>query len=244
MSDAAPAAAAVAAEKKPFLRRFRRPPTSVVMTLLGIALTAWLLPAVARQWDDRQKAAELKASLVAEVASASANALTGGEEILIGRSNGAPRAFSIPAAEKQWSITSLELESRLRAYFAPAIANVWTDYSYYVNAALLMAAGSTVTNTVLQTERLFGKKLLPRQFFLVLHALDKPMREFEFNSFSLTGRLSAGSFHNKRATLLADYRDVEQRLLAIQQRIATYLLAATPRGYSVTTHDFVHDLVP
>jgi hypothetical protein len=244
MPDAAPAAGVVAAEKKPFPRRLRRPPTSVVMALLGIALTAWLLPAVARQWDDRQKATELKASLDAQVASATANALTASEAILIDRSNGAPRPFSIPAAEKQWSTASLEIESRIRAYFAPAIANVWTDYSYYVNAALLMSAGSTVTNTVLQTERLFGKKLLPRQFFLVLHALDKPMREFESNSFSLTGRLSAGSFRTKLAILLAEYRDVEQRLLAIQQRIATYLLAASPRGYSVTTHDFVHGLLP
>lgn len=244
MSDAAPAAGAVAAEKKPFLRRFRRPPTSVVMTLVGIALTAWLLPAVARQWDDRQKATELKASLDAQVASASANALTAGEAILVSRSSGDSRAFSMPAAEQRWSTTSLEIESRIRAYFAPAIANVWTDYSYYVNAALLMAAGSTVTNTVLQTERLFGKKLLPRQFFLVLHALDKPMRQFEFDSFGLTGSLSAGSFRAKRATLLTEYRDVEQRLLAIQQKIATYLLAASPRGYSVTTHDFVHGLVP
>src|SRR5262252_3189899 len=81
MSDAAPAAGAVAAEKKPLLRRIRRPPTSVVMTLLGLALTAWLFPAVARQWDDRQKATELRASLVAQIASASAHALTGGEAI-------------------------------------------------------------------------------------------------------------------------------------------------------------------
>jgi hypothetical protein len=33
----------------------RKVPTSLVVTLLGIALTAWLLPAVTRQWDDRQR---------------------------------------------------------------------------------------------------------------------------------------------------------------------------------------------
>src|SRR5436305_1490816 len=57
MSEAAPAAAGVAAEKK--RRLLRRIPTSVVLTMLGIALRAWLLPAISRQWVDRQKARDL-----------------------------------------------------------------------------------------------------------------------------------------------------------------------------------------
>jgi hypothetical protein len=59
MDEAAPPeAGTTAAEKKrPLLRRV---PTSLLVTLLGIALTAWLLPAFTRQWDDRQKAQELQ----------------------------------------------------------------------------------------------------------------------------------------------------------------------------------------
>jgi len=233
MSDAAPAAGAVAAEKKPLLRRIRRPPTSVVMTLLGLALTAWLFPAVARQWDDRQKATELRASLVAQIASASAHALTGGEAILISRPNGAASSFALPPAEQQWSIRSLEIESRIRAYFSPAIANVWRDYSYYVNAALLMSAGSTVTSSVQQTQQSFGKEQLPPRFFVSLHALDKPMRKFQYDAYQRAGR-----------RLLTEYAGVEQRLLAVQQSIAAYLLAASPKGYSLTFQDFVHGLIP
>ncbi len=42
------------------------------VTLLGIALTDWLLPAFTRQWDDRQKARELKAAVITQVAAATA----------------------------------------------------------------------------------------------------------------------------------------------------------------------------
>jgi hypothetical protein len=68
--------AAEAAERK---RRLRLP-TTVAVTVLGIALSAWLIPAFTRQWDDRQKARELKASLVTEMAAATAAALTSGKD--------------------------------------------------------------------------------------------------------------------------------------------------------------------
>jgi hypothetical protein len=59
---------------------WRRIPTPVIVTLIGLALSAWLLPAITRQWDDRQKAHELKSAIVAEMAAATAPALIGGED--------------------------------------------------------------------------------------------------------------------------------------------------------------------
>ena len=63
MDAAAPEAAQPPAEAAPESRkrsgRRVRIATSVVITLIGIALTAWLLPAFTRQWDDRQKVREL-----------------------------------------------------------------------------------------------------------------------------------------------------------------------------------------
>src|SRR5258706_30058 len=76
MTEAAPAEQAVEAEKKK--RLFHRIPTSLFVTLLGIALTAWLLPAFAHQRDDRQKAQEFKAALAAQIAAATADAVTAG----------------------------------------------------------------------------------------------------------------------------------------------------------------------
>ncbi len=53
MDQAAPAEAGTAVEKKrPLLRRV---PTPLIVTLLGIVLTAWLLPAFTRQWETARR---------------------------------------------------------------------------------------------------------------------------------------------------------------------------------------------
>jgi hypothetical protein len=71
--EAAPEAGAAVEKKRPLLRRI---PTPLIVTLLGIGLTAWLLPAFTRQWDDRQKAHEIKAALAFQIAAATADAVT------------------------------------------------------------------------------------------------------------------------------------------------------------------------
>src|SRR5215469_17017810 len=88
MSDAAPAAGAEEAakaepkaENKPLLRRLRRPPTALLVTLLGIALTAWLLPAVTRQWNDRQSAHAVQAGIVSDMTAATARVFQGGDAL-------------------------------------------------------------------------------------------------------------------------------------------------------------------
>src|SRR5262249_21299243 len=74
MTEPGPAEQAGGVEKKrPLLRRV---PSSLIVTLIGIALTAWLLPAFTRQWDDRQKARDLKASLADEMSAATATLLS------------------------------------------------------------------------------------------------------------------------------------------------------------------------
>src|SRR3954447_9135903 len=75
MADAHPPRA----EAEPAKAPRRRVPTAVLVSILGIALSAWLLPAVTRQWDDRQKERELKAQIIAQMASSTAKAVVAGE---------------------------------------------------------------------------------------------------------------------------------------------------------------------
>src|SRR3954452_1663024 len=121
MAEAAPGEAAAAAEpKRPLLRRI---PTSMLVTLLGIALTAWLLPAFTHQWDDRQKAQELKTGIVADMASETSRALIAGEAIWSRRKVDKEKALD------DWSVASLRLETRLRAYFGPDVVSAWEIYT-------------------------------------------------------------------------------------------------------------------
>src|SRR4051794_9783294 len=123
MDEVAPAAGA-AAEKKP--RLLRRVPTSLIVTLLGIALTAWLLPAFTRQWDDRQKAHELKTTLVTEMASATAHAVIGGDAYWSGR------PVDMASVLSAWSVASVEMEARLSVYFDANVLTSWQLFSWFV----------------------------------------------------------------------------------------------------------------
>src|SRR5215471_7729030 len=87
MSDAAPTGGAATEEKKPFLRRVRRPPTALFVTLLGIVLTAWLLPAVTRQWNDRQSAHMVQAGIVSDMTAATARTLQRGDALWAAQSS-------------------------------------------------------------------------------------------------------------------------------------------------------------
>jgi hypothetical protein len=107
------------------------------MTLLGIALTAWLLPAFTRQWDDRQKAHDLKAAITDDMATATASALFGGKTRYQAGPNGSLLAAVEPATEaslaaviRRWELSSFQIEAKLRAYFDDAaVWKAWRKYS-------------------------------------------------------------------------------------------------------------------
>ena len=101
MLEAAPPAAEAPADAAPAApaerSRFRlRVPKALLITVLGFVLSAWLLPAMTRQWDDRQKVHELKAGVVSEMASVSAKALIGGEAVWSGKHPGGPDGADPP----------------------------------------------------------------------------------------------------------------------------------------------------
>src|SRR2546425_575965 len=127
--DAVPAREAEDPAEKRKPRRLRLP-ASLVVTLVGIALSAWLLPAITRQWDDRQKEHELKAAVVGDMASATARALVGGEAVWSKR----------PLTQQQrarlgdeWALSELELEARLRSYFPSDVVAGWQVYAWMVD---------------------------------------------------------------------------------------------------------------
>jgi hypothetical protein len=159
MSEAAPAAAGAAAEKK--RRLLRRIPKSLVVTLLGIALTAWLLPAITRQWGDRQKAHELKAALIEDMAAATASTFQSGDalwtavpictaydaNILQWGDSSLPtsvfkcfrrgdRQLTKDSAkiDRPWALASSEIEARMRAYLSPQVVAAWQVFAWFMGA--------------------------------------------------------------------------------------------------------------
>jgi hypothetical protein len=224
-------------------------------------LSAWLLPAFTRQWDDRQKANQLKVSLVTDMAAASANAIGDGNQI---RAK-ADRALQAQAV-RAWSVATLELESRLRAYFPnpPRLVVKWKLLSYGIDRYL----GRRVNNS-------FGEFFLDDTSFSVRSWLlyDHPETKVKdslgvaevMTALLDIDRSSPGKFLNsdersvlrdglrsihwgvgvgRRMNLRAAYRELGAALSELDSGIINDILSSHPAGYSTTGRDLIHDLLP
>jgi hypothetical protein len=225
MDEAAPAAAGEAAEKKrSFLRRV---PASVYVTLLGIALTAWLLPAFTRQWDDRQKAQELKTSLITEMTAATTDVVVKSRYAF---SPSFPGREPLGLVVDRWLLNSVQLENKLRAYFlGSGIADTWHNFSTLVDNTLEGVLGEeSITPVLIGTpyellERMQGKRGLKAY---------KARMNFVTDESALPARRRQ------------EYAALQRTLLTMEEKIAARVLVADPSGYSTTRGDFFHDLVP
>ena len=200
------------------------------MTLIGIALSAWLLPAISRQWDDRQKAHELQASLVGDMASATAKALIAGQDALLVRQR--PGEAGRPG-EEQWAIKSFEIESELRTFFSPTVVQSWNRYRTLVSGALGASYHRYYLLELSTPSRPKSRRLYPSATFELNRLEGELGREHSrFQAFST----NSGAFEA--------WASLEQDLALLENQTATAVLAASPKGYSTTLGDFIHDLVP
>lgn len=240
MDVAAPAEPEAAAETKPSRRR--RIPTSVVVTVLGIGLSAWLLPAFTRQWDDRQKANELKASLVADMASATARALSDSQAVLEATlrserkrpGQGLPLAARIPV-QREWSIASFGIQAKLRAYFSPEIVDSWRVFNTLQSGVLVLASLGSSPGVIPPKPESEALKALKK---LDTRKADAKLEEL----LDDIGHFYLGSVEPE--TVLLDYQRFAEEMLILEEQIASQVLTAHPTGYSTTWRDLLRDLVP
>jgi len=299
MSDAAPAAGAAAEEKKkPLLRRLRRPPTAVLVTLLGIVLTAWLLPAVTRQWNDRQSAHTVQAGIVSDMTAITARALQEGDALWASVPDCDPSGYvnvldwagaKLPQREKRcfsrgqqalakasekidrpWSLSSAEIEARMRAYLDPGVVTAWQVFSWFMgeydgsfeipravghgwlelkeaaeSGFNLPAAAARSVGGVLETARSTGIYDGRRVFAgddigkRLVHLRNK-LRSSNVNVPTYGGLHPVGFYLPPAAS----FGQLEIDLSGFEQEIAQEVLNSHVTGYSTTTHDLIHDLIP
>lgn len=244
---AAPAEAGPAAEKKKSL--LRRIPTPLIVTLVGIALTAWLLPAFTRQWDDRQKAHEVKAGIVSDIATATAPALFGGEAIWSGR--------PVSSAQRQklgdgWALAALQIEAKIRTYFSVKALSDWQIYAWAVDR-FVGANHLSVDQGLANAAPPVG---VPVAFQLALitdsrnrHAAT-PMPNYRSEKLDTLLDLLGDEtrIENWRdysaGTMKQSWQQIESEVLALQQAVTDQVIKSHTSGYSTSTHDLIHDLIP
>jgi hypothetical protein len=251
MSEAAPAAEGEVEKKRRLLRRV---PTSLVVTLVGIALSAWLFPALTRQWDDRKRARELQALVAEDITSASARVLTTGRDSLFhtafsrtGRS--LPRQLGLVPlsdSERGWSIATLQIEAKLRAYFPNHTLASWRGYSDFMIETLSIASGRVVGIAASVPDLAItppGK--LPGAWYERLSEAERSLVKAQVRfRVAYDAHPDMTSLQLPAVRLLRAYNNVAGQLLAVEEQIASDVLASHPRGYTTSAHDFFHDLIP
>ena len=202
------------------LRFVRRSiPKSLVLAVIGIGLSSWLIPAVTRQWDDRQKAGELKAALVTEMATATGRAVLDAQTFTsesLGTRDSPSASAAADASVREWSVAALEIRARLDAYFGSEAVEAWDVVTNYVNATLSFAYRRNDQDAVI------------------------PLRRFEPMPPGHLQELYS-DFYDGEETVI---RDLALELLTQEERVAREILTMDVRGYSTTWDDILSDLLP
>jgi len=238
-------------------RRRLRIPKALLVTALGFALTAWLVPAMTRQWDDRQKEHALKAVVVADMGKDSAQALVGGEEIWSGQKLSSGQRAQIG---KQWELAALEMEARLRTYFSASVVRSWEVYSWAVDRfidARNVSASAELQDAVAKDSVLDPGVVNATAALIALSEYpwgpgpaflpDPKTQNSDTRNITALKRMLSPQLRADEAAFshtLAKWTALEKRLLALEQAVADQVLRSHAEGFSTTGHDLLHDLMP
>lgn len=239
--------------------RFRtfKLPTSVIVTVLGILLTAWLFPALTRQWNDRQKAHELKVGISNDIASATAQALFGGKTTYVpsdatgtlvaavGPSNTAVAATTT----RRWEQASFEIAAKIEAYFpaSSGLATQWREYSDGIRhffLALTTPPADRASALSDAASRIGVKGDLVRNFAVAELQITMMEQAAHVLSKAKAKQQVAEQLRGVTSAWISLYAAVEESLLVKEGQFSYALLRAHPIGYSTTAGDFLRDLVP
>jgi hypothetical protein len=239
MTEAVPAEQTVEAEKKK--RLFHRIPTSLLVTLLGIALTAWLLPAFSKQWDDKQEARKLKAAFAAQIAAATADSLTRSRVVLDGASrtrSGLTFTAATARLGEQWLTERIKIESELRAYADSGSAiSALIAYDQTMQTLFLLVSNPWAIQELLAGSGIVAKKLA--------RSLGQRVEDLRADLQIIIGGGARKPSDDLRAARDVVFTsDLVAGVLDEENKLVMRVLGTHIRGYSTTAHDLVHNLIP
>lgn len=93
----------------------------LVILLAGGALSGWLVPLIARRWQDRRKALELKVDLIERLAAAVTKMFMASQFVEVGAASQSQKDYD--EAYRSWQYEKAKLTALLRAYFRSETVN-------------------------------------------------------------------------------------------------------------------------
>jgi hypothetical protein len=201
---------------------------SIILTLLGGVLTVLILPAVTRQWDDRQKARELKAALVEQIA---LTVLRSDQYIEATETTGTPEG------EHPLLVDSLRIEAKLRTYFGPKLTTRWK----VIHRRILGLGELAEVVSPIKTRRLASTDLMS---VYVERYLFPPNHELSRQDQILVNRLADNLLSGIEPLRVDQMWSFRADVQAIQARLADDILDADIEGFSTTSADLIRDILP
>jgi hypothetical protein len=203
-------------------------PKPILITLFGAAISAWLVPAFTRQWQDRQKEREIKVALVSDIGDSTSDALVTSQYVANQAFPGGNGQAEYNRFSLDWARRSAQIEAKLRAYFPDdPLVDDWREYSIVVqNDFYLLTGGSGKAGAV--------------------HTVRQYLESAPEGSEAIAGvnwkRLRSLNFNDRSA--VDDYVLVTGQLLDGKERLIRAILNANAEGFSTTGGDFIDDLTP
>lgn len=211
-------------------RRWLRPlGVGLLIPVVTIGLTAWILPAAAKQWQDRQRAQELKVELISDIAKANATL----ESARLIPENLANAGDQQAAARQRsnavlltWYTKSASIDARLHVYFSTRIHNQWAGTSAAAVTTISMVSWSSETKREELDLLKENLSVMPGEF----------VGSFWHDLVSAPIYLSANADDSYQYLL----DEIELRTFQVSDAV----LHAEPATFSTSFGDFLRDLVP
>jgi hypothetical protein len=229
-------------ERPPAERRGFRAPTSVVLTLSVAVLSIVVGPAFARQWDDRQKARDLKAAIADQIATATVRTVDAGVDVARAQEVEARRRH-IARARALWRPASLRVEMKLRAYFPASMAAEWERFVLDIDDFLLnVCAKASPPGKALQSDLTDADRRANIAGWFEASSRREPLPEgLRSRSFGEIAGNATGQDAESRADVVADGAEL---MFSKTDKMTAALLDAHPAGFSTSRRDLLRDLIP
>ena len=221
----------------------RLPKGKIFGTMAGLLLTAWILPALSHQWQDRQRAREVQAALITKIGRATTNALVTSQALVAGRLPhtriGGFNQQTFNQLDLDWQLERAEIESQIEAYFPKSdLRDRWRQYSEFVRDTYWLA-----------TERCFKRQATVNRIEKLNASLNlKVLR----NPFNMPGVPRCTTTHHVLTTYTVAKRRIARKKyyfasLAVLDRkvdVTSGILRGHLAGFSTRSSDLLSDLLP
>jgi hypothetical protein len=218
-----------------------KPSRKTVATVAGLLLTAWFLPALSHQWQDRQRARELQAGLVTRIGRATTDALVTSQALVAGRLPhtvvGGFDQATFNRIDLEWQQSRAEIEAQIEAYFPNSDLRAhWRSYGDFVRNVYWLTTNRCFERDVTVDHI---ARLVPKGLRDDVEALRNPFTMPDARPCTKALAGADPTISPRRA-----YYFASREVLNAKVQLTREILRTHAAGFSTRPSDLLRDLLP